>query len=124
MFKIEDIAGTEFNELLQQMHLGELNVVDLRIIERLDILEELLGVVLAPVDDTLSTSGMEWEVSGVVFPWWMLRLMGMEIALIDVSINIHLCDLFTYLNEFLIILNQRGVWVSEVNANVGWEDTY
>ena len=96
MFKIEDIAGTEFIELLQQMHLGKLDVVDLCIIERLDILEELLGVVLAPVDDTLSTSGMEWEVSGVVFPWWMLRLMGMEIALIDVSINIHLSDLFTY----------------------------
>ena len=37
MFKIEDIAGTEFDELLQQVHLGKLDVVDSRISQRLDM---------------------------------------------------------------------------------------
>ena len=47
MSEIEDITGTEFDGLLQRVHLGELNihVVDSRINEHLDILEELLGVV-------------------------------------------------------------------------------
>ena len=40
------------------MHLGELDVVDLRINEQLDMSEELLGVVSDPADDRLSTSGM------------------------------------------------------------------
>ena len=51
MSKIEDIADTEFDELLQQVHLGELNVVNSRINERLDMSEELLGVVSAPADN-------------------------------------------------------------------------
>ena len=68
MSEIKDIADTEFDELLQQVHLGEVNVVDLRINERLDMSEELLGVVSDPVDDTLSTSPeMLWEVSRTVF---------------------------------------------------------
>ena len=70
MSEIKDIAGTEFDELLsQQMHLGELDVVDSRISQRLDMSEELLGVVLVPADDALSTSGtcMPWEVSRTVF---------------------------------------------------------
>ena len=55
MSEIEDIAGMEFDELLlQQMHLGELDVVD-------------WGVVSVPADDALSTSGMPWEVSRTVF---------------------------------------------------------
>ena len=49
---IEDIADTEFGELLQQVHLGELDVVDSRIHERLDMSEKLLGVVLDPADET------------------------------------------------------------------------
>ena len=68
MSEIEDITDTEFDELLQQVHLGELNIVDSRINERLDMSEELLGVVLYPVGDTLSSSpGMPWEVSRTVF---------------------------------------------------------
>ena len=54
MFEMEDIAGTEFDELLQQVHLGELHVVDLRINEWLDMSGGLLGVVLPSVDDTLN----------------------------------------------------------------------
>ena len=54
--EIEDIAGTEFDELLlQQMGLGELDVVDSRINQQLDMSEELLGVVSAPADDKLSS---------------------------------------------------------------------
>ena len=51
-------VGAEFDELLQKVHLNELNIVDLSINERLDMLEELLGVVSDPVDDTLSTPGI------------------------------------------------------------------
>ena len=59
MSKIEDITGTEFGKLLQQVHLGEFDVVDLRTNEQLDMSKELLGVVSAPADDdTLSTLGM------------------------------------------------------------------
>ena len=47
-------------QVLQQMHLGEFDVVDSRINEQLDMSEELLGVISAPVDGTLSTSGMSW----------------------------------------------------------------
>ena len=61
MSEIEDMAGTEFDELLlQQMHLGELDVVDSRINQRLDMSEKLLGVVSDPANDALSTSGMPW----------------------------------------------------------------
>ena len=74
MSEIEDIVGTELNELLQQVHLGEVDVVDSRINERLDMSEELLGFISAPVDDILSTLGMAWEVSGTVFRSWMLPL--------------------------------------------------
>ena len=42
----------EFDELSQQVHLGKLEVVDSRIHERLDMQEELLGVVSDPADDT------------------------------------------------------------------------
>ena len=50
-FRIEDIADTELGELMQQVQ-GELDVVDSRKHERLDMSEELLGVVLDPADDT------------------------------------------------------------------------
>ena len=63
MSEIEDIADKEFDELLQQVHLGELDVVDSRINERLDMSEELLGGVSNQADDTLSSSGMQWELS-------------------------------------------------------------
>ena len=66
--EVEDIAGTEFNKLLlQQVHLHELDIVDLRIKQQLDLSEELLGVVSVPADDALSTSSMPWEVSRIVF---------------------------------------------------------
>ena len=61
----------EFNELLQQVHLGELHEVDSRISQLLDMSEEMLGVVSAPADDGLSTSGVSWEVSRTVFRSWM-----------------------------------------------------
>ena len=57
MSEIEDIADTEFDKLLQQVHLSELDVVDSRINERLDMSEELLGVISDPADDMLSTLG-------------------------------------------------------------------
>ena len=51
MSEIEVFAGTEFDQLLlQQMHLDELDVVDLRINQRLDMSEELLGNVWIPAD--------------------------------------------------------------------------
>ena len=58
---IKDNADTEFEELLQHMHLSELNVVDSHIINDLDMSEA------NPVDDTLNTLGMPWEVSRTVF---------------------------------------------------------
>ena len=65
---MEDIAGMEFDELLlQQMHLGELDVVDSHINKRLDMSEELLGVVSVPADDALSTLGLPWELSRTAF---------------------------------------------------------
>ena len=68
MSEIELIPAMEFNKLLQQVHLDELNVVDLSTNEWLDMSKELLGVVSVPVDDMLSTctSGMQWEVSRTV----------------------------------------------------------
>ena len=58
MSEVEDIAGTEFDELLQQVHLGELDVFNSHINKPLDMSEELLGIVLAPADDILSMSGV------------------------------------------------------------------
>ena len=80
MSKVKDIADLEFDELLQQVHLGELNVVDSRINERLDMLAELLGIILEPAKDTLSTSGMPWEVSKTVFRGVKTCVPGVEIA--------------------------------------------
>ena len=100
MSEMKDIAGTEFDELLQQVHLGEVDVVNSRINERLDMSEELLVVVLAPADDILNTSWMPWEVSGTVFDSWMLPLMGVVIVLLD-----HGHQLFTYLYFWLIRTN-------------------
>ena len=94
---IEDISDMEFDELLQQLHLSKLNVVDLRINEWLEMSEKLLGVDSDPANDTLSTSGMRWEVSRTVFHSWKLSFMGMEIALIDC---IH--QWFTYPNFSVI----------------------
>ena len=79
--------------------MDELDIVDLRIDERLDISEELLSVVFDPYasDDTLGTSRRPWEVSRTVFPSWMLSLMGVLIAIIN-----HAHQLFTYPNFSLI----------------------
>ena len=57
MSEIEDTAGAEFDELLQQVYLSEHDVVDSRKNEQLDMSEKLLGVISAPADDTLSTLG-------------------------------------------------------------------
>ena len=95
MSEIEGIASTEFDELLKQVHLSELDVVDSCTNERrLDMSEELLDVVLAPTDDTLSMLGMSWEVSGTVFRLWMLPFMGVVMALIDHTINYSLIRTF------------------------------
>ena len=81
MSKIEDIADTEFDALLEQVDLGELSVVESHIDEWQVLLEELLGVVSAPVVNmhptTLFRDGL---LPGALssFP-----LMGMVIALID-----------------------------------------
>ena len=88
------------HELLQQVHLGELDIVNSLINERLNMSEELLVVDSDPADDTLSTSGMAWEVSRRVFRSWMLPLMGVVIALIDCT-----DQLFTYSNFSLIWTN-------------------
>ena len=54
MYGIKDMAGMEFDKLLQQAHLGELDVVYSRILnDQLDMSKELLSVFLAPADDTL-----------------------------------------------------------------------
>ena len=54
----KNIAGMEFDELLQKVHLGELDIDDLCTNERLDMSKELLGNISAPGDDRLSMSGM------------------------------------------------------------------
>ena len=46
MSVIEDIAGTEFDELLQQVHLRQLDIVHWSMNERLDMSDNLLGVLL------------------------------------------------------------------------------
>ena len=53
MSEIEDIADTKFDELLEHVDLGELDLVALRT-DSQDMSEELLDVVLVPADDTLS----------------------------------------------------------------------
>ena len=40
MSEIEDIAGTKFDKLLQQVHFGEFDVVNSRMNERLDMSAE------------------------------------------------------------------------------------
>ena len=63
---IEDIAGMEFDELLlQQVHLRELDIVNSRINQRLDMSEELVSIFLVRADDVLSMLGMPWEVSRI-----------------------------------------------------------
>ena len=82
------------------MHLGKLDVVDLRINERLDMSEKLLGVVSASADDALSMSGMAWKVSGSVLHLWMLlgmlplTCMGVVIAVMTAPINYSLIQAF------------------------------
>ena len=71
LLEIQNNASTEFDALLQQVHLGELDVLDLFINEQQDMPEGLLGVVSTPANDTLSTCTSEM-VSGTVF---MNRLM-------------------------------------------------
>ena len=76
MSEIEDIADMELNDLLEQVDLGGLDYIDLGELDVVesrtdgqDMSEELLGVVLAPADVTLSTLGMvppRWEVWGTV----------------------------------------------------------
>ena len=91
--------------ILQHVHLSELYVVDLRVNERLamDMLEELLGVVSDPADHTLSRLEMPWEVSRIVFRLWMLPRMGVEIALIDHTINYSIIRIF-HLSEQIFSL--------------------
>ena len=68
MSEIEDIAGTELDKLLlQQMHLGELDIVKSRINHQLDMSEELLDVISVPADNALSKSGMPSELSRTFF---------------------------------------------------------
>ena len=45
-------------QTIEQVQLGELDVVELCIDERQGMSEELLGIVSVPVDDTLSMSGV------------------------------------------------------------------
>ena len=57
MSAIEDIADTESDELFQHIDLGKLDVVESHTNGQ-DLSKELLGIVLAPTNDTLSTYGM------------------------------------------------------------------
>ena len=59
MFEIEDVVNTEFSKLLEQVHLGELNIFDSCKEECMrGHSKELLGMVSAPEDNTLSTLEM------------------------------------------------------------------
>ena len=51
----------------EYIHLAELDVVNSRINKRLEMSEELLGVVSVAADDVLSTLGMPWEASRTAF---------------------------------------------------------
>ena len=55
MSEIQHIADTGFNELLEHVDLGYLDVIE-SCTDGLDVLEELLNVVSASVDDMLSMS--------------------------------------------------------------------
>ena len=57
MSYIEDIANTELDNLLEHIELGELNIVHSHI-NRQDMSEELLDIIVAPKDDTHSRLGM------------------------------------------------------------------
>ena len=57
MSKIEDIADSEFDKLLQQVQLGKHDVLDLRIDKWGDMSKELLGVASASADGTFCWSG-------------------------------------------------------------------
>ena len=48
----------EFDDLLEQVDLGELDVFESCIDEQQDMLEKLLGVILVPKVDTLNKLGM------------------------------------------------------------------
>ena len=101
----------EFDELLERVQLGKRDiVVNLHIDEPQDMSEELLGIVLAPVNDRVSTLGMAIRderfrgtalVDGLV-PWahCSFPLMGVAFVLIDCF---H--QLFTYPNIPLIQTN-------------------
>ena len=69
MSDIEDIANSEFNELLEHFDLGELYAVESST-DGQDMSKELLGIVTATTDDALSTSGIAqlwWEVRRTAF---------------------------------------------------------
>ena len=55
MSEMEDIADMEFDNLFQHVDLGELD--DSRAAHGQDLSEELLGVILAPADDTAKYIG-------------------------------------------------------------------
>ena len=57
MSEMEYIANTEFDEQLEHIDLGELNIIKSST-DRQDMSKELLGIIVAPSDDMLSRSGM------------------------------------------------------------------
>ena len=65
----------------------------------------------------VNTLGMTWEVSRTVFRSWMLPLMGVEITLIDCA---H--QLFTYPNEFLVVVGHRGSDKQGSTVGCFWEE--
>ena len=65
MSEIENIANTEFGKLLQHIDSRELDTVKW-LTDGQDMLEELLGIVMAAANDMISTLGMadlSWEMS-------------------------------------------------------------
>ena len=82
----------------EQLQLGKLSVVNLRINERLHMSEELLGVFSAPAGDSVSklhASEMAREI-GVrnCVPFVNAPTYGVVITLIDPSINYSLIQTF------------------------------
>ena len=64
MSETEDTADTEFDKLLENVDFGKLDIVE-SCADGQDTMDELYGIVIAPADDTLSTSGMAhplWKV--------------------------------------------------------------
>ena len=55
--EIEELTNTEFGKLLEHVNFGRLDV-GVWLTDAQDVSEEFLGVVAAPVDDTLSKSEM------------------------------------------------------------------